>query len=230
MQPDPKHRDDRVSGGMIHGYMQRYAEEHDLLGRIRFNTFIKSAERCPRGWRLSIRDSIDSIEASKLMVCTGVTSIPSFPGYDTGGATMPILHSKDLGEHYTRLLDEKIRNVVVVGAAKSAYDVVYLLLSMGKRVTWVIRENGTGPLAILPSKVLGTVSSIAVASTRLMTHLSPSILNTSGCLYWALQRSFVGQWCVGKFWDTLAYLSDAHAGYAAGDHIAALKPEVSRQR
>lgn len=233
MPQDLKSRDDRVSGDMIHKYMQRYAEDHDLVRRIRFNTFISSANRDGQGgWHLKVRGSDNTISAAKLMVCTGVTSIasaPEYPGLEN--TVMPILHSKDLGERYGQLTkDQSIGNVVVVGAAKSAYDVVYLLLSMGKRVTWVIRPEGAGPLAMLPTNVLGLLSCIAVASTRLMTYLSPSILNTKGHMWWALHQTRLGRWAVGKFWDTLAWLSDVHAGYGEGDHIAALRPEISRQR
>ncbi|OCK75780.1 FAD/NAD(P)-binding domain-containing protein [Lepidopterella palustris CBS 459.81] len=222
-------RDERVTGEMIHNYLQKYAEDHDLLRRIRFNTFVSSAARCPRGWRLTFKDSDDAVETSKLMVCTGVTSIPNMPEFNAVDVVVPVIHSRDLGASFETLGKDTVQSVVVVGAAKSAYDAVYLLLSMGKRVTWVIRPDGAGPLAILPSKLLGVMNSIAVASTRLMTYLSPSILNTEGSLYWFLQRTTPGRWCVGKFWDTVDYLSHTHAGYAAGDHVEMLKPEIDRQ-
>jgi dimethylaniline monooxygenase (N-oxide forming) len=185
------------------------------------------------GWRLTLRDTAgleSHLETAKLMVCTGVTSIPSMPTLKTIDASVPIIHSRDLGSSFKELGKDNIQSVVVVGAAKSAYDAVYLLLSMGKRVTWVIRPDGAGPLAILPSELLGYFNSIAVASTRLMTYLSPSILNTKGFLYGFFQKSGLGRWLTGKVWDGIAYLSDRHAGYAKGDHVAVLRPEVDRQR
>ncbi|OQE00320.1 hypothetical protein PENVUL_c054G05581 [Penicillium vulpinum] len=222
-------KDESVTGDMIHNYLQRYAEDHDLLRRIRFNTFVSHAARCAGGWRLTFKDSDDVIETEKLLVCTGVTSIPRMPEYQGGSVSIPVIHSRDLGSSFPMLQKEAVESVVVVGAAKSAYDAVYLLLSMGKKVTWIIRREGAGPLAILPFKVLGLMNSIAVASTRLMTYLSPSILNTNGALYWALQRTSPGRWCVGRFWDTLTYLSNAHAGYSKGDHVESLRPEIDRQ-
>lgn len=221
---------------MIHTYLHKYAQDHDLLRRIRFNTFVTGASQTPQGrWQLSLRDSIDIIDAEKLMVATGVTSIPYLPSFEGGhdGSAL-VVHSRDLGASFDALgaddEEGKIREVVVVGAAKSAYDAVYLLLSMGKRVTWAIRPGGAGPLAILPFNILGAVNSIAVASTRLMTHLSPSILNTRGPLYWLTQRTPVGRWSVGKFWDCLDYISGRHAGYGSGDHVEKLTPEIDRQR
>lgn len=220
----------QVSGRMIHNYLQKYAEDHDLLRRIRFNTHVEKVERCPRGWRLHFRDSDDQLETEKLMVATGVTSIPSMPEYSAVDVTIPVVHSRDLGQSFSDIQQSKVKHVIVVGAAKSAYDAVYLLLSMGKKVTWVIRPQGAGPLAILPSELLGFWTSIGVASTRMMTGLSPSIFNTSGVLYTIFQKNLIGRWLTGKFWDTVAYLSDLHAGYDKGDHVFALKPEIDGKR
>ncbi|MCJ1356958.1 MAG: hypothetical protein MMC33_006954 [Icmadophila ericetorum] len=227
---DSNHKDSSVTGKMIYNYLQKYAEDHDLLRRTRFNTFVESAKQCPGGWRLAFRDSGDIVEAEKLLVATGVTSVMHMPKFeDEDDASIPIIHSRDLGTSFKALENEVVQRVVVVGAAKSAYDTVYLLLGMGKKVTWVIRSGGAGPLAILPFKVLNMLNTIAVASTRLMTHLSPSILNTQGPLYWLFQRTPLGRWCTGRFWDFLDYVSGVHAGYGMGDHVSMLTPEIDRQ-
>ncbi|KAI9164125.1 FAD/NAD(P)-binding domain-containing protein [Paramyrothecium foliicola] len=223
------HKDPRVTGEMIHNYLQKYAEDHDLLRRIRFNTFVASAKKHDHGWSLTFRDTDDTLETSKLMVATGVTSIPHLPPFNQADDSIPIIHSRDLGSSFDSIANEKVQKVIVIGAAKSAYDAVYLLLSMGKKVTWIIRSAGAGPLAILPFKIMNMINSIAFASTRLMTHLSPSILNTKGPLYWLLQRTPPGRWCVGRFWDFLNYVSGTHAGYNKGDHVEMLKPEIDRQ-
>ncbi|KKY17537.1 putative cofactor fmo1 fad enzyme [Diplodia seriata] len=209
MPPDGATANSLVTGPMIHGYLQRYAEEHDLLRRIRFNTFVERAEPCARGgWRLSLRDAPgEAIETEKLMVATGVTSIPNLPDCDRGAATVPIIHSRDIGVSYDALDAAAVRRVTVVGAAKSAYDAVYLLVSMGKEVDWIIRPDGAGPLAILPAELFGVFNSIAVASTRLMTCLSPSVFNTTGPVYRFFQRTSVGRWVTGKFWDVVTSLN-----------------------
>ncbi|KAI1756302.1 hypothetical protein F4782DRAFT_538034 [Xylaria castorea] len=222
-------KDPMVTGEMIHTYLQKYAEDHDLLHRIRFNTFVTDAQQFGGGWRLSLKGTDEVIETEKLLVATGVTSIPSLPDLDTSASSLPIIHSRDLGTHYQEIGDGTIRDVVVVGAAKSAYDAVYLLLKMGKKVTWAIRREGGGPLSILPYKVLNTINAIAFASTRLMSHLSPSILNTRGTLYKMFQTTRPGRWVVGRFWDFLDFNSYVHAGYGKGDHVALLKPEIDRQ-
>lgn len=230
MSPEGMNNKRQVTGRMIHNYLQKYAEEHDLLRHIRFNTHVEKVERGPRGWRLHFKDSTDILDAGKLMVGTGVTSIPSMPEYLAEDVQVPIIHSRDLGESFNDLKSSKYKHVMVIGAAKSAYDAVYLLLTMGKKVTWVIRPGGSGPLAILPSELLGFWTSIGVASTRLMTGLSPSILNTKGLAYSIFQSNMIGRWLTGKFWDTVAYLSDRHAGYDKGDHVAGLRPEIDGKR
>lgn len=221
---------DLVTGTMIHDYLSKYAMDHHLLHRIRFNTTVQRAERCDRGWRLSFKESNEIMETEKLMVATGVTSIPSMPIAQADNVTVPVVHSRDLGTSYKTLQTEKIQKAVVVGAAKSAYDAVYLMLSLGKKVTWIIRPNGAGPLAILPTELFGRFNTIAVASTRLMTHMSPSILNTGGSLYRLIHKSRFGRCCVGMFWDTVTYLSNRHAGYGDGDHVAGLTPEMDSKR
>lgn len=222
---------DLVTGEMIHRYLEKYAVDHDLLRRIQFDTFVERAERSVNGWRLKFKDSDEILETKKLMVATGVTSIPNMPAQvQANRAAIPVIHSKDLGTSYQTLQSNEIQRVVVVGAAKSAYDAVYLMLSMGKKVTWIIRPDGAGPLAILPTKLFGYLNSITVASTRLMTHMSPSILNTRGMLYRFFHQSRAGRWCVRSFWDTVTYLSNRHAGYMDGDHVSGLRPEIESKR
>ena len=221
---------DLVTGNMIHDYLVRYAQDHHLLRRIRFNTHVEHVIRCPRGWRLQVKDSATPVETEKLLVATGVTSVPSMPSIKEDSVTIPIIHSRDLGVSFKKLETGEVRTVVVVGAAKSAYDAVYLLISMGKQVKWIIRPDGAGPLAILPTKLLGHFNSIAVASTRLMNSLSPSILQTKGFLYSFFQKSKLGRWCVGIFWDFATDLSNRHAGYDKGNHVAGLRPEIDGKR
>lgn len=234
MPADGVNREGQVTGRMIHNCLQRYAEEHDLLRRVRFNTFVDKVERRPQdpgaGWRLHLRQTTDILDTAKLLVATGVTSIPNMPSYQADDVSIPVIHSKDLGASFKNLQKSEIKRVIVVGSAKSAYDAVYLLLSMGKKVTWVIRPGGAGPLAILPSKLLGFWTSIGVASTRLMTGLSPSILNTQGLIYSLLQGNPIGRWITSLFWDVVAFLSDLHAGYHLGGHVADLRPEIEGKR
>ena len=218
-----------VTGYMIQDYLEKYARDHDLLRRIQFKSWVEKAERCPRGWRLRLKGSDKTIETAKLMVATGVTSIPNMPTFDMSQASVPLIHSRDLGSSVKDLKSSNVRSIVVVGAAKSAYDAVYYLLSLGKKVTWIIRPDGSGPMPILPTESFGC-NSISIGSTRLMSYLSPSILNSTGPLCSFFQRTTIGRWITGAFWDNITRGSEKKAGFAEGDHIATLKPEVKDKR
>jgi len=82
---------------MIQNHLDKYAKDHDLLHRIRFNSWVDKAERCPRGWRLTPKGSGDVVETEKLLVATGVTSVPNMPGFGASSASIPNIHLKDLG-------------------------------------------------------------------------------------------------------------------------------------
>jgi len=229
--PMPKEgvtKNNLVTGYMIQAYLEKYARDHDLLRRIQFQQWVEKAERCPRGWRLQLKGSGQIIETAKLMVATGVTSIPNMPDFDMSDASIPLAHSRDLGVSVGDIKSDKYQHAVVVGAAKSAYDAVYLLLSMGKKVTWMIRQDGSGPMPILPSEMYG-MNSIAIGSTRMMSYLSPSILNSTGIISSFFQRTTIGRWLTSAFWNSTTTASEKEAGFEKGDHIAALKPEVKEK-
>lgn len=115
-------KDERVTGDMIHSYLQKYAYDHDLLRRIHFNTFVANAARCGTGWRLTFKDSNEAVETEKLLVCTGVTSIPYMPNYHTSGVTIPFIHSRDLGSSYFMLSQATTKHVPSLFCRTGSWD------------------------------------------------------------------------------------------------------------
>ncbi|KAH8598660.1 hypothetical protein B0O99DRAFT_650378 [Bisporella sp. PMI_857] len=224
-------QDSLIPGSTIYNYLQKYAEIHNLLHRIRFSSVVTGVERCSTGWKLhcDAMGSIVLLETVKLIVATGVTSIPVIPKFRAQNVSLPIIHSKELGVSIESLRNPVTKTVVVVGARKSAYDTVHLLLTLGKKIIWIIRPDGTGPHPLIPRKVLGYWSSIGVSSTRFMSYVSPSILNVGSPLQTFFQRTVLGRWCTGMFWDALTYLSHHHAGYHKGDHVSLLKPDIEEK-
>jgi dimethylaniline monooxygenase (N-oxide forming) len=216
-----------VTGYMIQEYLEKFAVDHDLLRRIRFNTWVESAERCPRGWRLKVADGY--IEATKLMVATGLTTMPTVPDFTVEEESMPVIHSRDLAETVPALGSDDVQGVVVVGSAKSAYDAVYMLCSMGKRVTWIIRPDGAGPMPIMPAEVFG-VNTISLGSTRLMNYLSPSLFNSKGLLASFFYRTALGRWLTNAHWRLITHLSYKAAGFDEGGTVAGLKPQIPDRR
>jgi len=103
-------------------------------------------------------------------------------------------------------------------------DTVYLLLKAGKKVDWLIREEGAGSLAMAAPTFLGIWNIIDAISTRALASFSPSIMNTSGFLYKALHRTRAGRLATKGFWHVATWLSDRAAGYGANEKFDMLRP------
>jgi dimethylaniline monooxygenase (N-oxide forming) len=119
---------------------------------------------------------------------------------------------------------------VLVGAAKSAYDAAYLLCSLGKKVTWVIREDGSGPMPIMPTKMLGQ-NTITMSTSRLMSNLSPSLMTTDSMVGSFFHRTWLGKWLTRSAWKYVSHLADKAAGFGStGARMASLKPQIKDNR
>jgi hypothetical protein len=119
---------------------------------------------------------------------------------------------------------KKVGRATVIGAAKSAYDTVFLLLQYGVQVNWVIREDGSGPLAIMPPTILGVCNTMDAVSTNIMGHLGSSILQTRGTGYWFFNRTPIGRTIAKTFWRTITMIAARHAGYDKSPNAQKLKP------
>ena len=117
-------------------------------------------------------------KTNKLVVATGLTSIPKMPdlpGKETFSA--PILHQEAFGQSGV-LTDPEINDVTVIGGGKSAADMVYTCVKAGKKVSWVIIKSGTGPAFFLSAKGKGPCkNAFEIGSMRIAGTISPSIYN-----------------------------------------------------
>ena len=89
------------------------------------------------------------------MVATGLTSSPA-PVDFLGSADfhVPIINFGSFQRETDRILqDPAIKHVTVHGAGKAAHDTVYLLAAAGKRVTWIVRASGHGPVFMAPAHI-----------------------------------------------------------------------------
>lgn len=138
------------------GYFEDYADNHvyanrTLRSRIRLNSTVERVEKVDGLWRVAIQDRSVVHLAPKLIDASGLTSdpnIPRIPGLsEYKGLT---LHQKAFGQSDV-LSNPAIRDVVVLGGAKSAADMAYASAKAGKRVSWVIRRSGCGPAALVPA-------------------------------------------------------------------------------
>lgn len=217
--------DGYIPGMTVHEYLVDFARHHDLIRRTRLRTNVVSVERgrdgC--GWALKVNDG-QSIECERLIYATGPTSSTIMPSLPQKGFGKPIIHSQQIGV-YLDHIDNQTQRVTVVGAGKSSYDTVFLLLKAGKEVDWVMRESPSGPLAISAPTFIGLWNTVDHVSTRMAASFSPSIMNTSGFWYTFLQRTIVGRALTALYWRTSTVLSAQHAGYSKSVNAEKLRPK-----
>lgn len=218
-----------ISGQTIHDYLNSFAREFGLVKRIQLRTRVTKVEKLAGslpGWQLSayVNGERMTLQTSKLIVASGVSSGPYVPNFPRMNYRRLILHSSEIGSKLSEIRSEKVQRVVILGAAKSAYDTVFMMLQSGKKVDWVIREDGSGPLAIMPPRLLGLLNCVDIMATRALACFSPAILQTEGFWYWFLQRSSVGKMLTTMFWQNLTRVAEMHAGYSRSENAGKLRP------
>lgn len=222
--------DGYISGETINTYLNEFARDYHLVERTRLRTRVTKVERIPDttssstgGWRLSLDGGKPAIECEHLIYASGATSHPVMPSWPKScDFKTPIIHSAEVGTHLGAL--KNIRRATVVGGAKSAYDTVFMLLADGIKVDWIIRADGTGPLAIMPPTIFGLVNSMDVISTKAVAMLGSSIMHTRGPVYRFLQKTRLGRAVGRAFWKTVTKIAEFHASYAKSANAAKLRP------
>jgi dimethylaniline monooxygenase (N-oxide forming) len=193
-------------------YLEDYVDRmchagRSLRERIQFGIEVQSIEKAGEKWRLSCKDSMDQsvvFSAPKLMVANGENSLPSLPDLPgTGSFGGLVLHSEKFGES-TIIPDDKIQHIAVIGAGKSAADIVYEAVKAGKTVSWIIRRTGTGPGFFAPLDLKSPYrNAVEAAMTRIMSSLQPSLLNKDNWWSWFLHSTKVGVSVVNKIFSIL---------------------------
>ncbi|KAL6861990.1 cofactor FMO1 FAD enzyme [Trichoderma novae-zelandiae] len=214
--------DGYISGETIHNYLTDFAWDYDLVRRTRLKTTVTQVLRTPSGgWRLELENKAP-IECEKLIYASGATSHPVIPSWPKKNFTSPVIHSCENGTHLGAL--HRIESATVIGGAKSSYDTVFFLLKAGKRVNWIIREDGSGPLAIMPPTLLGLANTMDVVTTRFVALMGMTIMSTDGVGHQFFQRTPFGRFFVWIFWVVVNWIADRHAGYSKSDNARKLRP------
>jgi cation diffusion facilitator CzcD-associated flavoprotein CzcO len=214
--------DGYISCSTIHTYLNDFAQDFDLVRRTRLLTHVAEVERQPDGgWRVDLVDK-PSILTARLIWASGQSSDPVMPRFPTSNFNAPIIHSADTGKHLGTI--DKIQSATVVGAAKSAYDTVFLLLNAGKKVNWIIREDGSGPLAMMPPTIFGIFNSVDVISTRFSGLFGASIMQTKGPGYKFFHKTFLGRSLARAWWKAVHIISSYSCGYSKSANADKLRP------
>ncbi len=227
--------DTHIPAATMHRYLTDYAHHFGVFDRVQFNTTVNTVEPGPDdGWTLTIDSGFgpSTLHTKRLVLAAGLTSLPNMPSY-TGQESFngPVFHARD----FHRMADTltTCKRVVVVGGAKSAFDVSYAYVQAGVQVDLVIRPDGNGPVWLAPPFVTPFKRKMEeLLHTRCLTWFSPSPWQDEDG--YSAVRSFLhgtklGKLIVNNFWSVLsADIVDAN-GYEDHHHpaLGSLKPWYS---
>ncbi|OAA64023.1 Flavin monooxygenase-like protein [Cordyceps fumosorosea ARSEF 2679] len=228
--------DTHIPGAVLHRYLTDFARHFGFFDRIQFHNRVQVVE--PAGdntWRLTVSGPDGgkprTVIARQLILATGLTSTPNMPTYK-GAADLgaPIFHAKDFCARAPELAKTEIKNAMVVGGAKSAYDVAYALVQdhAGATVDLVVRDNGHGPVWIAPSRVTPFKARLdQLLLIRWMTWMAPCPWGGEdgfGRVRRLLHGTAIGRMLVDLFWRVLSADVVAANGYDAHPAVRKLKP------
>ncbi|KUJ08232.1 flavin-binding monooxygenase-like protein-like protein [Mollisia scopiformis] len=209
--PEEDCRNDCFKARYTTEYLEKYVDEkmhegRSLRDRVRFGVQVKGIEKVDGRWRVSCvrREEEVVFWAEKLMLANGENSLPNIPSFaGREGFQGKIIHSQDFGSSNI-LSAPEVQHVAVLGAGKSAADMVYEAVQQGKTVSWIISKNGTGPGFFAPIDTKSPYRNVVeAAQTRVMSTLQPSITGPENWWTGFLHRTWVGRWLVGFIFTAL---------------------------
>ena len=216
-------------------YLETYARRSFHNGKslkdcINFGSTVKKVWKLDKNqWMIDIDRASGALarcRARKLVVATGRTSIPNLPVLPcTDHFEGRVVHQKDFGQSGVLTSPEKI--ITVLGAGKSAADMVYACVKAGKTVNWLIREDGTGPGILTSPKAEEPLKNSGEhLSIRFVAAMSPSCFAPRTWLTRILHQTALGRKVVEKFWRNAQKSSVSAASYH-NHRPPSLKPENS---
>ncbi|KAJ8121495.1 hypothetical protein ONZ43_g2064 [Nemania bipapillata] len=171
-------------------YTTKYLEDYvdnmchtgtTLRDRIQFNTEVLSIKKVDGQWQILCTDTVSksqrSIFASRLMMANGQSSVPNVPDFHGRERFLgKIVHSIDFGQSGI-IQNEAVQHITVIGAGKSAADMVYEAAKAGKTVSWVIRKTGDGSLGAAAFALIDLPTpyrnGVEASQARIMASLQP---------------------------------------------------------
>ena len=218
---------EHIPGTVIYAYLTDCARKSGVLERTRLRTRVESAEdKGEQGWLLTTLsgDGRAKILAARLIVTTGMTSDPSMPAFEgVETFTSTLFHSRDFHKHADTLNTAK--SVVVIGGAKSAWDISYAYALAGVEAHMVIRESGHGPIWMAPPRATPLKALVEhLTLMRVLSWLSPCIWGDADGFAFVrrlLHATRLGRFFVDGFWKLLA--GDVRTLMKYDDHLETAK-------
>jgi len=220
---------DLFRGSHVGDYLEAFASHKTFGGktvrdRIVFNAPVEKISKDRHVWE--IQTPGESYSCQKLIVATGLTSTPTPIGISTQDFKPPVIHSLHLAAKTSLLASPEIKNVVVLGGAKSSFDAIQLLQSLGKSVTWIIRTNGQGPaLLATPDAPWPLSNSHEIISTRLIAKMSPCIFEPLDAWTRFFHSNRLGIKLVDMMYAGINWMWRTAAGYNRSENMKMLIPD-----
>ncbi|ETN44048.1 uncharacterized protein HMPREF1541_10913 [Cyphellophora europaea CBS 101466] len=193
--------------------------------RIDFDSRVTKIWKSNHLWTIETSKE-QTVRGRKMILATGLTSTPKMPPFLQQNTSVPIFHSRDLAVASPILSSSFVRDVIVIGGSKSAFDAVYLLSKLGKRVSWIIRPGGHGPGMLASSGGAGPFkSSHDLISLKLISKMSPCVFEESDGWTKFFHQSLVGSWLVKAIWHLVDKIWQANASYQRDENFAQLRPD-----
>lgn len=208
-------------------YLEDYVDNKSHAGqtlrdRIQFNTHVESIKKVDGQWRFACVDTITkayrTLFSSRVMMANGQASLPNmpkFPGQENFQGK--VIHSIDFGQSDV-IKDKGTQHVAVIGAGKSAADMVYEAVKAGKTVSWIVRKTGNGslgPAAFAPINLPTPYKNgVEASQARIMASLQPCYLIPYKSWWtWFLHSTTLGAKLVSKIFSALDNTVRKYAGY-----------------
>ena len=167
----------------------------------------------------------DSMTCEKLIVATGIVSIPSIPELDLSNFNGISFHAKEIGQRHPELLADTTKHITVIGGHKSALEAVGTCSQAGKNVEWLIRKDGGGPTWMFPARDPKGNPNAKMKALRVMSILGPSAYNTDRWLNRFIHggTSWLGTWLLKKCFRAMSDMMLADR-YTKSENGKKLKP------
>jgi len=223
---------EHIPGTVLSRYLTDFAKHFGILERTRFDTKVVSVLELNRndGWLLrtsSASAQLNAFRTKKLIVATGLTSQPHIPQLShMQNFRGRLFHVRDFAKQSDTLRIAK--NVIVIGGAKSAWDVCYAYASADIQVDMIIRKSGRGPAWMAPPYVTPAKRWIEkLVHTRFLTWLSPCVWGDED-LYASVRKflhtTWLGRGIVTAFWKIPGEDVIALNKYDSHPELKKLKP------
>lgn len=185
-----------MGGETITEYFEEFCEKF-LKDKVHLSTWVEKVWREQDGQKLYVietKGKFTQYKTRRILFAMGTTSSPNIPDIPTDKFTKPVWHSKQLATPEVQKAfseDSPIETVTVVGGGRSSYDMTFAALKGGKKVNWIIRKGGFGPICLFPGIVFG-MNAFTMSHTQSHAVFNPNPYTLEEHSF--LRNNSFGQW------------------------------------